>query len=417
MAIIPKTCVVISFFITFVLIIRIFILKNSTKRLMPVLWGITFFVLLGSFAIGNGEILFGKYSADFTALKLIPDAKRLYVDIPIHISAMIHNVWGGGAILLFCFYLLFYFRTRAKVLNGQIIRYDFIERVCERLKLYNPPAIIIESYQIESPMVFGLLKQKVVLPAAILDMEEKDIQYVLTHELIHVKQYDNLFKLFSWLVVCAYWVNPLVWIMFYFINRDIELRCDEKVMALWGEGAKISYAKCLIKCVENRSGPAVIYCGFGESALKERIKAIGDKPRKKIFNVFVLGGMIPILGVLFMASTVWAQEFVEIQEQYVSSYPVNQNGQTYGPNNPYDLESDNPDLIEAETEEGLKGYVKKEDLYERDGPMTPEEIKKRNHELKEREIKCISIPLYAKDGVTIIGEFQMDVVGEKEEYN
>lgn len=414
---IPKTCIVISFFITFILIIRVFVLKNSTKKLMPALWGIAFFILLVSLSIGNGEVLFGKYGADFTVLKIMPDAGRLYLGLPIHIRAVIYGVWVTGAILLFCFYLLFYFRTRKKVLDGKTRRCDFMKPVYERLKLYKRPTTIIESNKIESPMVFGLLKQKVVLPSTILDMEEKDIQYVLTHELIHVKQYDNIFKLFSWLVVCAYWMNPLVWIMFYFINRDIELRCDEKVVALWGEGEKFNYAKCLIKCVENRSKPTVIYCGFGESALKERVRAIGNKPHGKTFDAFILGLMIPILGVLFMASTVWAQEFIEIQEQYISSYSINQNGQTYGPNNPYDRENDDPDLIEVETEEGLKGYVKKEDLYERNEPSTPGEIKKRNLELKGQGMKYISIPIYAKDGTTIIGEFQMDVVGEKEEYN
>ncbi|WP_179283127.1 hypothetical protein [Paenibacillus taichungensis] len=91
------------------------------------------------------------------------------------------------------------------------------------------------------------------------------------------------------------------------------------------------------------------------------------------------------------------------EERIQTSYPVNQAGQTYGGNSgDYGKELVGPDLVLAEATNGAIGYVLESDLQ---GPdhKTPEEALQWQSQQKPDQ----SIPVYEKDGTTIIGEFVM----------
>ena len=81
-----------------------------------------------------------------------------------------------------------------------------------------------------------------------------------------------------------------------------------------------------------------------------------------------------------------------------NGYPVNDKGETYGPDMGNMMIMDEPDLILAQGENGIIGYAKKVEL---DGPKpkTPQEAVKLNNP-PPREV-----PLYDVDGETIIGKY------------
>lgn len=90
-------------------------------------------------------------------------------------------------------------------------------------------------------------------------------------------------------------------------------------------------------------------------------------------------------------------------------FNTNKNGQTYGTH----ISDDNgltiaePDLIEVIGENNVEGYVKKIDLYDESfNPKTPEEFV-RYVEEREKNGQRI-IPVYKKDGKSIIGEYKID---------
>ena len=100
------------------------------------------------------------------------------------------------------------------------------------------------------------------------------MQYVLTHEYVHIRRFDSITKLVLIVVLCVHWFNPLVWAMYILANRDIELSCDEAVIRLFGEDTKAAYARTLIGMEETRSGLTPLCNNFSKNAIEERITAI-----------------------------------------------------------------------------------------------------------------------------------------------
>ena len=88
---------------------------------------------------------------------------------------------------------------------------------------------------------------------------ETRLEYILTHELVHIRRFDTLMKLLFVTTVCVHWFNPLVWAMYVLANRDLELSCDEAVVRTFGETMKSAYALTLIELEEkkNRITPLV----------------------------------------------------------------------------------------------------------------------------------------------------------------
>ena len=136
---------------------------------------------------------------------------------------------------------------------------------------------------------------------------QTDIEWkcVLLHEMVHIKRKDNLIKIIMLLAVCIHWFNPLVWIMCILFNRDIELSCDEKVIASLGENTKKQYAMALITLAEKQYHWSLFSNGFGKNAIHERIVAI--MKYKKITAISVICTIV-FLGA---ALTVFAQNSPE----------------------------------------------------------------------------------------------------------
>ena len=103
---------------------------------------------------------------------------------------------------------------------------------------------------------------------------EPQLRYILSHEFIHIKRLDALWKLILVIVLCCHWFNPLVWLLYVLMNRDLEISCDEKVILEFGEDTKTAYAMSLIGMAEHRTGFTPLYSNFSKNATEERILSI-----------------------------------------------------------------------------------------------------------------------------------------------
>lgn len=133
---------------------------------------------------------------------------------------------------------------------------------------------LLVSDRIVTPLVFGIVNLKIILPAFLTADGSGRLKFVLAHEAVHVRRGDNLWKIVMMMAVCIHWFNPLVWIMYVLFTRDMELSCDEKVLSRFGEGAKREYARALVGLAEKQYRVSLFAQGFGKSAIKERIEAI-----------------------------------------------------------------------------------------------------------------------------------------------
>ncbi|SEB27645.1 hypothetical protein [Paenibacillus sp. 276b] len=84
-------------------------------------------------------------------------------------------------------------------------------------------------------------------------------------------------------------------------------------------------------------------------------------------------------------------------------YPTNEQGQTYGEGPFLPGKTKEPDLIKAENEDGLVGYIKTSDL--ESGAASPEEAMEYQASIESVDVR--SIPMYKSDGNTVIGQFKV----------
>lgn len=125
---------------------------------------------------------------------------------------------------------------------------------------------------IETPFVFGIIKPKIYLPE---DISVEDMPFILAHEQAHIRRKDHIIKPLAFAALTVHWFNPLLWISFKLMERDMELSCDETAVESFSEDVRKDYASALlnISMKQNHlSGGQVI--SFGENSVKSRIKGV-----------------------------------------------------------------------------------------------------------------------------------------------
>lgn len=134
-----------------------------------------------------------------------------------------------------------------------------------------------------SPFILGIFKPRIYFPS---NMAEEQIRVVLAHENAHLKRRDHFWKPFGYLLLSVYWFNPLCWLAYWLLCRDIEFACDEKVTKDLDPGGKKAYAEALLSCSVNHRTITACPLAFGEAGVKVRIKSV-LRHRKPVFWVIL----------------------------------------------------------------------------------------------------------------------------------
>lgn len=137
---------------------------------------------------------------------------------------------------------------------------------------------IYQSHDVATPFVLGLFQPKIYVPTSLSDAEKN---YVVLHEQTHIKRFDHMIRLISYLALCIHWFNPLVWIAFCLSGKDMEMSCDESVINQLGHSVKKDYAQSLLSLATGRRDLIMTPLFFGKGDTKRRIKNIlnYEKPR------------------------------------------------------------------------------------------------------------------------------------------
>ena len=122
---------------------------------------------------------------------------------------------------------------------------------------------------ISSPFILGVVKPRIYLPSGLDEVQQ---QNVLAHEQAHLARRDHWWKPLGFALLAVYWFNPVLWLAYTLLCRDIELACDERVIRTMDESAVKTYSTVLLACSMPRK--AVITCplAFGEVGIKERVR-------------------------------------------------------------------------------------------------------------------------------------------------
>lgn len=150
------------------------------------------------------------------------------------------------------------------------------------------------SDEISSPFILGLIKPRIYLPSG---MEEGQKDLVLAHERAHLARRDHWWKPLGFLILSLYWFNPLVWLAYVLLCRDIEMACDEKVIRSMGKDGRLAYSETLLAVsIPHRS---IMACplAFGEMAVKERIRKVLNykKPAFWIIMLALIASLVLVI--------------------------------------------------------------------------------------------------------------------------
>ena len=162
------------------------------------------------------------------------------------------RVWLIGLAAMLLYALVSYLRLRRRV-NVSL-------RVQENIYLCDA---------ISSPFILGVVKPRIYLPSTLDEVQQRN---VLAHEHAHLARHDHWWKPLGFALLAVYWFNPVLWLAYALLCRDIELACDERVIRDMDETAIKTYSTVLLACSVPRKAVAACPLAFGEVGVKERVR-------------------------------------------------------------------------------------------------------------------------------------------------
>ncbi len=154
--------------------------------------------------------------------------------------------------------------------------------------------------RVASPFILGMFRPRIYLSSS---AEESRMGYMLAHEQAHIRRGDHWWKLLGYLLLAVHWFNPLSWIAYILLSRDMELACDEKVIRGLDEAEKKSYLFALLDCSTQRRMVLACPPAFGEVGVKQRVNAVLDYKKPGFWVVLVSVFVCLIVAVCFLTTS------------------------------------------------------------------------------------------------------------------
>lgn len=202
----------------------------------------------------------------------------------IHYTMILKFLWIAGAIGFMAYFIITYIKNLHKFKESLPADGSVAESWAKKLGVRRKIKVR-ESDYINSPLTYGIFRPVILMPAGAVDMiEEEQLGYIFAHELVHIKRFDSLAKIFVTAAVCVNWFNPFAWIMYALVNRDIELSCDEAVIRRLGNASRPAYAMTLVRFAELKEMSLFAFNSFGKSVLTQRVNEVMTKKKSGILS-------------------------------------------------------------------------------------------------------------------------------------
>ena len=307
-------------FITAVVIIRAVAINKLPKKTFLVLWELVILRLLIPFSIPSMFSIYTLVTHSISSTTLpeagtdynIPTMQGLFVTTqgveqpPVDISSSVSMwfiVWCAGIIIIALFFVISYLRCLIEFRTALPVHNYYVEKWLAERPLKRP-ILVRQSDRISAPLTYGIFRPVILMPKKTDWKNEKQLQYVLSHEYVHIYRYDTVTKLIATLALCIHWFNPFVWVMYILFNRDIELACDESVIRQFGDKSKSAYSLMLISMEAKKSGLSPLCNNFSKNAIEERITAIMNTKRTTIITLLSACLIVLVTVSLFATSAI-----------------------------------------------------------------------------------------------------------------
>jgi len=208
----------------------------------------------------------------------------------LHIKTLIFDsiipaVWLCGTVIFGLFMLLSFLHLGRKIKSSEITfeteRYKAIMQQCKQKLVIKRRVRIVMQSHVKTPALFGFLRPQVVLPSYVEQMNDRHLEYIILHELSHLKRGDGIINTLLLALQAVYWFNPLTWFLFKFIREDMELCNDAAVLKGMGAEAQKDYSLSLVEVLSS----------YGKPLLTPRLLCMVDseKNMSRRINMIKLG--------------------------------------------------------------------------------------------------------------------------------
>ena len=201
------------------------------------------------------------------------------------------GTWLVGIVLLLIYTVVSYLKLKKKIRTAVLLRDN----------IYQSEAVV-------SPFVLGIIKPKIYIP---FNMKAQDIEHVISHETAHIKRKDHLWKPLGFLILTFHWFNPLVWLGYVLLCRDIELACDEKVIKELNTDQRADYSEALLSCSVNRRLISACPVAFGEANVKNRVKSVLNYKKPAFWVILVAIILSVVVAVCFLTNPLTHKNIIE----------------------------------------------------------------------------------------------------------
>lgn len=214
--------------------------------------------------------------------------------------SVIPLIWCLGVLLMLGYLVISYFK----------MRYYVREAVPEKENIWLCDAVT-------TPFVLGILRPRIYLPSWLL---EPNRAYVIAHEQSHLRWGDHWWKPLAFVLLSVFWFDPLMWVAYTLVCRDIEFACDERVIHYFGLPEKKAYSEALLECSCNRRRVLACPVAFGETAVVQRVRNVLRYKKPRFWVILISALVIVMTAIGFL--TVPAETAVPDSEQPVSTLNV-----------------------------------------------------------------------------------------------
>lgn len=292
-----------------IIIILRFVLKKAPKKYICILWALVAFRLLcpisissvfsaynmlGQSAISSGQVEYFEYNGKTEKPQLTFEVPSLVNDnyspdsmsggtktSGVYMPTVVY-IWMFGTIGMVAYAIISYSELHKKV-KASINRKDNIY-VCD---------------EISSPFILGIIRPRIYLPSGMSDEVREN---VVAHEKAHIKRLDYVWKPLGFILLSVYWFNPVMWIAYIFLCKDIEAACDEKVIAQMDRERIASYSQALLTCASQRRMITACPIAFGETDVKGRIRNVLSYKKPAFWIIAISVVTCVIVGICFLTN-------------------------------------------------------------------------------------------------------------------
>ena len=242
------------------------------------------------------------------APEVTPDVPAEPITDTIELADVLPWAWAVGAVLMLVYMVISYVRLWNRVKISVPVGEKIY--ICDEIK---------------SPFIFGVVRPSIYIPSHI---ERNQMTYILAHEREHLRCLDHMWKPIGFVLLAVHWFNPLVWVAYVLMCRDLELACDERVIRHMDASEKRNYSETLLAC--SSPGHYISACpvAFGEIGIKERIKRVFSYKKPTFWVVATALLLCVMVGVCFMTDPSRAQDPGELETETESESETDTDSET-----------------------------------------------------------------------------------------